>query len=237
MERYRLDQALLQGLLAGREPASIPARLRGAGILPHGAPGELLFDELSDAAGPFVQRLRDCLMAEAEPLEVDLSLAGFRLQEQLGNLHATGLIDYRFGRLSAKDRLRGWIRHLVLNLLAPQGFESGIEPTSTFIAKDLTLRLAPVADAEGLLTDLLQLRRQRLNRSLAFFPESALAWLEHGYGSGFDHAWCGRYNPAPERDQLAVRIAFRGHEPIGEEFEQTAMRVLGPMLEWSEEEA
>ncbi len=233
LERYRLDQALLQGLLAGQEPPSILARLRGAGILPHGAPGELLLDEQLDAAEHFVQRLQGCLAAAAEPMEVDLSLAGFRLQGQLGNLHAAGLVDYRFGKLSAKARLRAWVRHLVLNLLAPQG----IEPASTFIAKDLTLRLAPVTDAEGLLADLLELRRQGLNRPLAFFPESALAWLEHGYGSGFDHVWCGRYNPAPERDQAAVRIAFRGREPIGEAFEQTAMRVLGPMLEWSEAEA
>ncbi|WP_089726565.1 exodeoxyribonuclease V subunit gamma [Candidatus Thiosymbion oneisti] len=233
LERYRLDQALLHGLLEGREPSSILARLRGAGILPHGAPGELLFDELSDAAGPFIQRLQGCLVAAAEPIEVDLSLVGFRLQGQLGNLHATGLIDYRFGKLNAKDRLRAWVRHLVLNLLVPQG----IEPTSTFVAKDRILRLMPVADAGALLADLLELRRQGLSRPLAFFPESGLAWLEHGYGSGFDHAWCGRYNPAPERDQAAVRIAFRGREPIGEEFEQTALRVLKPMLEWSETEA
>jgi len=232
LERYRLDQVLLRGLLAGQEPPSILARLRGAGILPHGAPGELLFDELLDTAGPFVQRLQDCPVAEAEPIEVDLSLADFRLQGQLRNLHAVGLIDYRFGKLSAKDRLRAWVRHLVLNLLAPKG----IEPTSTFLAKDLTLHLAPVADAGALLADLLELHRPGLNRPLAFFPESALAWLEHGYGSGFDHAWCGRYNLAPERDLAEVRIAFRSRQPIGEEFEHMARRVLGPMLERSETE-
>lgn len=238
LERYRLDQSLLHGLLEGRERSSVLARLRGAGILPHGAPGELLLDEQLEAAESFVQRLQGCLAAEAEPVEVDLSLAGFRLQGRLGNLQATGLIDYRFGKLSAKDRLRAWVRHLVLNLLAPEG----IEPASTFIAKDRTLRLAPVADAESLLADLLELRREGLKRPLAFFPESALAWMENGYGSGFDHAWSGRYNPAPERDQVAMRIAFRGHvfhghDPIGEEFEQTARRILGPMLEQSETEA
>ncbi len=233
LERYRLDQSLLHGLLEGRGRSSILARLRGAGSLPHGAPGELLLDEQLEAAESFVQRLQDCLVAEAEPVEVDLSLAGFRLQGRLGNLHARGLIDYRFGKLSAKDRLRTWAHHLVLNLLAPKG----IEPASTFVAKDRSLRLAPVADAEGLLADLLELRREGLKRPLVFFPESSLAWMENGYGSGFDHAWSGRYNPAPERDQVAVRIAFRGHEPIGEEFEQTARRILGPMLEQSETEA
>jgi len=233
LEGYRLDQVLLQELSAGQAPASIPARLRGAGILPHGTPGELLLGERLAAAEHFVQRLQDHPAPEAEPIEVDLTLAGFRVQGQLRNPHATGLVDYRFGRLNAKDRLRAWVRHLVLNILAPEG----IEPTSTFIARDRILRLAPVPDAESLLADLLALYRQGLTRPLAFFPESALAWLEHGYGSGFDHAWRGRYNPAPERDRIEVRIAFRGREPIGEEFEQTAAHILGPMLEQSETEA
>jgi len=232
LEGYRLDQSLLHGLLEGQERSSILACIRGAGILPHGAPGELLFDEHLEVAAHFVQRLQGHLAAKTEPIEVDLSLAGFRLQGQLENLQVRGLIDYRFGRLSAKDRLRAWVRHLVLNLLAPQG----IEPASTFVAKDRVLRLTPVTGSEGLLADLLELHRQGLMRPLAFFPESAWAWLEHGYGSSFDHAWCGRYNPMPEQDQVAVRIAFRGHEPIGEEFEQTARRVLGPMLERSETE-
>lgn len=232
LARYRLDQALLHGLLKGQERPTILARVRGEGSLPHGAAGELLFDERLDVAVPFVQRLQACSAVEAEPIEVDLSLAGHRLQGQLGDLHTTGLIDYRFGRLSAKDRLRAWVRHLVLNLLAPRG----IQASSLFIARDLTLRLAPVPDAGDLLADLLELRRQGLSRPLAFFPESALAWMENGYGSGFDHAWSGRYNPAPERDQVAVRIAFRGRDPIGEEFEQTALRILGPMLAWSEKE-
>lgn len=232
LERYRLDQTLLHGLMEGQERPSILARLRGEGSLPHGVPGELLLDERLDAARPFVQRLEGWLSTEADPIEVDLSLAGFRLQGQLGDLHTTGLVDYRFGRLGAGDRLRAWVRHLVLNVLAPQG----IEPISTFVAKDLTWRLAPVDDAGDLLADLLELRRQGLNRPLAFFPESALAWMKHGYGSDFERAWCGRYNPVPERDRFEVRIAFRGRDPIGEEFEQTAARILGPMLERSEQE-
>ncbi|MCB2262636.1 MAG: exodeoxyribonuclease V subunit gamma [Candidatus Thiosymbion ectosymbiont of Robbea hypermnestra] len=235
LERYQLDQTLLHGLLAGQGRAAIRARLRGAGDLPHGAPGELLLDARLETAAPFVQRLQAQLtagMAERKPLEVDLPLAGLRLQGRLGNLRTTGLLDYRLGRLNAKDRLRAWVRHLILNLLAPPG----IEPASSFIARDRTLRLTPVADAEALLADLLALRRQGLCRPLAFFPESALAWwIERKYGSGFEHAWCGRHNPAPERDRIAVRIAFRGRDPIGEEFEQTARRILEPMLAHTEE--
>ena len=41
LERYRLRQSLLQGLLMGRDRDSMLARMRGEGGLPHGAPGEL----------------------------------------------------------------------------------------------------------------------------------------------------------------------------------------------------
>jgi len=234
IERYRLDQILLHGLLAGQGHSTLLARVRGTGSLPHGTPGDQLFDERLEAAVPFVERLQAYSTAAAvEPIAVDRTLAGFRLYGQLGDLHTSGLIDYRFGRLGAKDRLRTWVRHLVLNMLVPP--EIGL--SSLFVATDLIWYLAPVAAAEDLLADLLRLRWQGLGKPLAFFPESAWAWMGQGYGSRFEYAWSGRYNSAPERDRIAVRIAFRGRDPIGEEFERTAMRVFVPMLESSEEEA
>ncbi|MCG6862491.1 MAG: exodeoxyribonuclease V subunit gamma [Chromatiaceae bacterium] len=228
--RYQLRQLLLQGLLGGRNRTSILARARGEGSLPHGAPGERLFDEQLDEAVPYVRRLEGRLTGALEPIEVDLLLAGFRLQGQLGELRPTGLLDYRFGVLKAKDRLRVWVRHLVLNLLEPDG----IEPRSTYVAMDQTLTLLPVEDPAELLTDLLTLRWKGLSRPLAFFPESALIWVENGYGSTFDQALSGDYNPAPELEDVAVRIAFRGRDPIDDAFEDTAVRILQPMLDHSE---
>jgi len=235
LERYQLRHSLAQGLLAGRDRASILARLRGEGTLPQGAPGELLLDEQLAEAEPFVRRLEGRLSEALEPIEVDLSLAGFRLQGRLDRLQPTGLLDHRFGNLKAKDRLRAWVRHLVLNCLAPKG----IEPVSTWLAKDLTLTLHPVEDPAALLADLLDLRWQGLQEPLAFFPESSLAWVEQGYGNAFEQAWSGRFNPVPEQSDVAVRIAFRGRDPIRDDpiradFECTAARILRPMLAFSE---
>jgi len=227
--RYRLRQSLLQGLLRGRDRESIRARLQGEGGLPHGAPGELLLDEQLTEAKPFVRRLEGRLSKTLEPIEVDLPLAGFRLQGRLDKLLPTGFLDYRFGDLKAKDRLRAWVLHLVLNHLAPRD----IEPVSTYVAKDQTLTLIPVEDPGALLEGLLDLRWQGLRRPVAFFPESALAWVEQGYGNAFEQAWSGRYNPVPERADVAVRIAFRGRDPIGEEFQQMAACILRPMLDHS----
>jgi exodeoxyribonuclease V gamma subunit len=230
LERYALRQCVLRGLLGSRDRGSILTRSRGEGVLPHGAPGDLLLDEQLVEAEPFVQRLKARLSGAMEPIEVDLLLAGFRLQGQLGDLQPEGLLDYRFGTLNAKDRLRVWVRHLVLNLLAPEA----IEPVSTYVANDQTLTLAPVKDPAALLEDLLALRWEGLCRPIAFFPESSLAWAEQRYGSAFEQAWSGRYNPAPEQADMAVRIAFRGRDPIDVQFEDVSARILQPILEHSE---
>jgi exodeoxyribonuclease V gamma subunit len=230
LERYQLRQSLLQGLLNERDRTSILARMRGEGSLPHGAPGELLFDEQLQEAAPFVERLRWRLSEELEPIEVDLQLGGFRLQGQLRNLQPTGLVSYRFGKLKSKDRLGFWVQHLVTNLLKPEG----IDLLGTYVAQDLTLSLLPVENPAELLFDLLDLRWQGLRKPLPFFPETALAWIEKGDGNAFDQAWSGEFNPARERDQVPVRIAFRGRDPIGEEFRKSAERILQPMLDYSE---
>ncbi len=227
LEAYALRQSLLELLLAGREPPEILSHLRAAGVLPHGAPGELLLDEQLAVAAPFVERLS---RYAGEPLEVDLTLGGFRLQGRLTQLQADGLLQSRLGRLRAKDRLSVWVSHLVLNLLRPRD----IAPCSRFLAEDAGLALASVEDAAGILADLLELRWQGLQSPLAFFPESALAWLETGeYGSRFEQAWCDDRSPTPECADPAVRIAFRGREPIGAAFEANARRILQPLIHHS----
>jgi exodeoxyribonuclease V gamma subunit len=226
LERYQLRQSVLRQRLIGRDEPAILARLRGEGVLPHGAPGELLLEEQLEVADPFVQRLALHEDEPLEPLEVDLDLGGFRLQGRLGNLRRSGLLDSRLGTLRCKDRLAIWVRHLVLNTLAPDG----VEPESRFIAEDFTLTLHGVEDAPALLLDLLEIRWQGLREPLAFFPETALAWLEDGYGNLFYQAWLGDRGPPPEVRDLAVRIAFRGREPIGEAFEANALRILQPLL-------
>jgi len=110
-----------------------------------------------------------------------------------------------------------------------------VEPSSRYVAEDLTLTLGPVEDAAALLADLLELRWQGLRMPLTFFPESALAWLESGeYGNAFHQAWSGDRGPPPEESDPAVRIAFRGLDPIDEAFEAHTRRILQLLLAHSE---
>lgn len=232
LERYALRQSMLRRRLAGRESGAILASLRGEGRLPQGAPGELVFEEQLESVDPFCARLVPLLdETPVEPPEVDIRLGGFRLQGRLDGLRGSGLLGYRLGSLRCRDWLGIWVRHLVLNAIAP----ADIARESRFVAEDCTLTLAPVPDAEDRLADLLELRWQGLQEPLAFHPESALAWLQRGdYGSAFHKVWDDEHAPAPESGDPAVRIAFRGRDPLGPAFEANAIRILAPMLEHSD---
>lgn len=230
LERWDLRQRLLRQRLAGLDQDQMLGRLRGEGLLPHGSPGELLLEEQLGVVDPFCRRLTAFEVEEpVEPLEVDLDLEGFRLQGRLTGLREGGLLDSRLGKLRCKDRLGIWVRHLALNAQAP----TGMALSSRYLAEDATLHMNSLADAEEArkhLADLLALRWQGLCAPLAFFPESALAWLKkQEYDDGFHKAWDAEYGPASESSDLAVTIAFRGRDPLGDAFEANARRILGPM--------
>lgn len=229
LERYSVRQLLLDRLLDGDPPAAILTRLRGEGRLPHGTPGELVLEEQIAIAQPFAERIAACLGQRLEPLEVDIQLGGFRLQGRLRQLQPDGLLDWRFGRLRARDRLALWVRHLVLNAVAP----SGIEPSSRFLTEKEELELAPVADAPALLLDLLDLRWRGLQELLPFFPETSLAYVTAKPDEREQRAeqvWTDDYAQTPESADPAVTIAWRGRDPLADEFATLAQRIYGPLL-------
>ncbi|MCP3866582.1 MAG: exodeoxyribonuclease V subunit gamma [Gammaproteobacteria bacterium] len=228
LERYQLRQTLLEQRLRGRGTPVILSRLRGEGVLPHGAPGDRIFEEQAAEVDPFIARLERYQHESLAPLNVDIALGDFRIQGQLRHRQHSGLTNYRFGKLKCRDRLAAWIRHLILNVLAPN--DSGRE--SCFVAEDCTMKLQPVDNPAELLQDLLEMRWRGLQLPLPFFPESSLGWYIHEtYGSEFEHAWAGMNNPMPESCDSGVRIAFRGLNPLGDAFEDSARSILKPLLD------
>ncbi len=82
-------------------------------------------------------------MPQLAPLDFDLDLAGFRLTGRLDRIWPDRMIRYRCTKLKAKDRLRAWIEHLVLNTV-----RQGNYPRKTLlIMTDGANIFAPVEDA------------------------------------------------------------------------------------------
>jgi exodeoxyribonuclease V gamma subunit len=231
LEAYRLRAAQFGALAAGQAEDEADALLRARGWLPQGIAGTLAARAARAEALPLWEAAQPWRDAPRRPdCAVAFESAGLRLAGRLDGLTDRGLWRVRHGRLRARDRLRLWLDHLLLNLAAPPG----VSPVSTLIARDGMLRLAPEPAAAEILSDLLALYREGAARVLPFYPETAWAWQAR---KNWRREWEGdRYHGKPgERDDDYIRLALRdkvhdGDDPLGPEFQQLAERVFAPLM-------
>jgi exodeoxyribonuclease V gamma subunit len=227
LEAYRLREAQFAGLVAGQSIDDVTALLHARGWLPQGVAGDLAVRSALEQALPLWQSAQAWLEAACQPdCAVEFAAHGIRLSGRLDGLTDRGLWRVRHGKLRAKDRLRLWLDHLLLNVAAP----AGVPLHSSLIARDAFMQLVPEARAREVLADLLALYRDGLLQALPFYPETAWAWLEQ---KNWRREWEGdRFNDKPgERDEAYIRLALRDNpkDPLGAEFQQLAARILGPL--------
>jgi len=227
LEAYRLRAALFDGWSAGQDAEEATRLLRARGWLPQGVAGDLAARQARVQATPLWEAAEPWRTATRLPdAEVALEMDGIRLSGRLAGLTERGLWRVRHGRLRAQDRLRLWLDHLLLNLVAP----AAVPSHSVLIARDAVVRFPPVSDAQAILADLLALYLEGTRRVLPFFPETAWAWLD---GKNWRRAWEGDvFNHVPgERDDAYVRLFLRDNlkAPLGPEFQQLAARIHAPL--------
>ncbi|HET6492224.1 MAG TPA: exodeoxyribonuclease V subunit gamma, partial [Burkholderiales bacterium] len=126
-----------------------------------------------------------------------------------------------------------WIRHLVLITLAP----SGIAPFTRWVLQDRVLRFVPLPDARAILEKLMALYWTGLQRPLRLFPQSAQAYIDKDASiDAARRAWLYSDHKYGEGADPYYRLAFRGCDPLDDEFEGLAAAVFGPMKAAMEEE-
>ena len=153
----------------------------------------------------------------------------------LSGLSRTGRVEYRVASANARARVQAWIRHLALNAFAPKG----VERTSRCIAQGTMLTFKPVANSKALLAKLLELYWEGMHRPLRFFLRTSCKYIEAG-----EITWAvrqvwegnGRDNRG-ERDDAYYHLAFRGIDPLDDEFVATTRTVLMPMRDAIDEKA
>jgi exodeoxyribonuclease V gamma subunit len=233
LARYQLRQELLQRHLAGEPPARILSLVRAAGFLPHGQVGVSLFEREWPGVEAFAARVRSVLTAGlAASMEVGLTLGPFRLIGRLDEVTPQGLVVYRLGRTRGCDYLDIWIRHVVLNGLAPDG----VECMSQWLAEDAEFTIPPVREAHALLQNILAWYWQGLRRPLHIFPDSAMAYAQALRRQISDplaaarRTWESAERHHGEGEDAYYQLAFREHDPLDREFAELAEAVFVPLL-------
>ncbi len=233
LERYHLRQEVLRRHLEGEPLPRIHQAVRAAGLLPHGQVGLTLLEREWPGIVRFAQRLQQVLPAlQCPPVDIDLQVGAWHLTGQLTDITPDGFVGYHLGRLRARDYLQLWVRHVVLNCLAPPA----VQPTSRWISEDDALLLHAVQEPQAQLHILLQWYWHGLQRPLHLFPDSALAYAEAQRQGKPDalHSACRRWEGSEwqpgERVDSYYQLAFREHDPLDDEFHMVTEAVFLPLL-------
>jgi len=226
--RRRVRTLLLQSRLAGAGPEQSVALARGAGLLPHGRVGELAVAEEDAVVRPLAERLAGCLPASTRVLPVNLDFGEVRLTGALTGVSGDGLVDYRLAEAGPIDWVRLWLRHLVLNCAAP----AGVACQSRFIARNEDIALGPVGDAREVLGQLADVYWRGLRAPLHFFPRSAFQYVnaKSDNDGAAQRVWEGNDFGRGESANPYYQLAFRGSDPLDDEFRELARRVYEPFL-------
>lgn len=235
LQEYRLKVEILESLIRNENPEQIRRLLKARGWLPHGIAGELVFQEILESVKEMAQMVQVKLGASRRTVEIDVPVGSICVRGWLRDVTERGRLVYRPAAVRAKDRLRLWIRHLALCLARPGGVQ--LESLYIGTGKNAEYRLDVVDKAQEYLTDLVSLWIEGNQRPLPFFPESSWTYVKNCEKKTHESpparvcgtAWKDEYTKRGEAYDPAVRIAFRGLDPLDRNFVEIAHRVFDPL--------
>lgn len=226
LDAFFVRREILEMSLAGKDLKECRDIVTARGILPPAGQGAMLFDSLAAEAAGLAGRIRELtgVRAPREPLLVEREIDGLLITGRVSGVWPERMIRYRCGKCSGRDRIRLWIEHLFLSLLASQGC-----PTeSVLLTLDAETRFAPVADVDPILLVLLGYFREGLTRPLKFFPCTSFAYAGKRNLNSARTVWSG--DRFPEKGDPYYALCFGETDPLDGEFEELAIAILEPML-------
>lgn len=231
LDAWSVRQQMLQGRLADKSPTQIQSVVAASGVFPQGHFAELIFNQQQATVKDFTEKLQPLKADQPLPdRSFEFDCDGFTVTGQLDGLSSSGILHYRLAKLKAKDLLRVWLSHLVLNSLKPDD----IQWQSQLLCEDKHIVLNPVEQPESVLTDLLKIYWQGLHQPIALFPKTSLVYasilLNEGKADPDKNAFkswvSGRF--AGEDADVYHQLLFTGI-PLNDDFRALSSRIYQPL--------
>lgn len=241
LERYTVEQELLDRRLAGAKTEIIYPAVRAQGLLPHGTVGELVYDDAIEKIDDFIDLIAPYRAhASAEPVALVLPVGQFTVTGTVSAVHSRTLVVYRFAKAKPKDFLRAWIYHLAL-CASGTGDRTVLFCLDAKNSQPTDWQFPRIDDAEALLGSLLDLYWQGLHRPLPLFPKASFAFAEKllkkdsdeqkAMQAAFDFFEGSDFTGGGDADDPSINICFQDIEPVKQEFMTLARSVYVTMME------
>lgn len=241
LEKYQLEQDLLNRRLSGEKTPQFFNAVKARGVLPHGNPGVSAYNRICENIDTFASAFDEINMRPAEKTFADINLThnGFTITGRIGTFTDDNLVHFRLAKIKAKDRLRIWISHVILNLL-----DDGTLPRTGMLfgketnGKTHCLSYAELGNAKEHLTTLLNLYQEGLRRPVAFYPETSFSYadavnngktLERAVEEAFK-TWRGSQYSYAESGDAYYTIYPGKIERFDNDFTETALKIWVPIL-------
>ncbi|MET0065211.1 MAG: exodeoxyribonuclease V subunit gamma [Candidatus Thiodiazotropha sp.] len=227
--------AWVGALLDGSSGKDLISQYQARGWLPYGDAGALRAREilrqaevLADAVAPLLEGALDA------PLGVQLQLGEYLLQGQIERVCRRGLVAYASHGFSAYHLMGHWIRHLLLNAMAPRD----VEPHTLLCGVAEWGRFSPVSHAQDILAELVADYQEGLRMPSLFSPRVARVFAEHLQTRGEEQAlekaracWFGSGDRPGDVDKPYMQLLFPQRPDLDQAFMSLCRRVMLPLLE------
>jgi exodeoxyribonuclease V gamma subunit len=219
LERYALDQAVLQAAIAG-DSERLPARLHARGLVPSGPLAARQLDALCTSARRYadlLSRWRGDRVAEAATLDVEVG--GQRLQGRIDGLYGDALVRLRMGAPSGPSVIRDGLDWLLANAAGHACALVQFHDVGDGPVQHVHPALAPAA-ALAALQALLRVRDDGLVAPLPWGAYSGWAYFaadtpEKGLKAARER-WQGQNGGWGEGAADALRLTLRGRSLFDE---------------------
>jgi exodeoxyribonuclease V gamma subunit len=240
LEKWTVGDRLLTRIVGGEDVSAALESVEASGALPPGKLGHWAYAAIE----PQVIALGAMRAALASgkplpPLDVDVTIAGLRIQGVLEGLWPRAQIRHQFSQLGRGAEVRFWIRHLLLLFHNRPGY-----PRTTVIVgregeNPAVCRFHDVAEPEPVLASLARLYLEGQEAPLALPPNAARAYAEAIHGGAHQSA-LGAARKAFEQhgtgfadlDNVYVAQVYAEHDAhaLDARFEATALALFAPLL-------
>ena len=226
----RLTSELVAAHLRGEAVQQALDRVAIRGDLPGGTVGQWYAQQLAERTQHLVSRLAALpLAADGEPVTVDYCVGAFRITGFFSDITAGHRVEYVVGEAGAGDRLAWWIRHVFL-----QPAQDGL---TSYLVDEKGIRvLPPLAAADTVQQELLELYWQGLSEPLHFSPKASWCYYER-LRKGKEEAlaaasrkWYGSDQERGEARYAYNELAFRGRMFLDSAFAHLAEMVFAPLV-------
>ncbi len=239
LERYIVDQLILNGLSAGLKREDLFEIAESSGMLPHGTIGEseydIAFKTVSDFLKPLEVFIKD---KENKAIAFDVNLGNFRLKGTIKNLYENRLVKYRCAKIKPRDIISLWIEHLALGLVPHMEKNSSILSGLSEKRTLETWEFNHIDNSETILLGLLELYYKGLTNPLPFFPEASFAYLKKFHKEqdkdlaliAAEKKLVGDEYSSGDLNDAYQNLCFKDSSCLNKKFIETATAVYEPII-------